>query len=1064
VYAGLCAGVPGAVEPEVRVPADTPLSSVIRAWAVGLLVGAAAAAAPVHDVPASTYSDMHWRLVGPFRAGWATVTAGVPGDPATWYFGTADGGVWTTDDAGVTWLPLFDHQGSASIGALALAPSDPRVVWVGTGQVQQRWDIVDGDGVYRSTDGGVTWSHVGLADSKHIGSIWVDPHDPDVVVVAALGHVFGPNPERGLFRTDDAGRHWTHVVDRGPDVGAADIAGDPAHPDVLYASLWQVRRHPWLDYFQPTVGPGSGIVKSTDGGRTWSAVGSRGLPTGPLGRIELAVAPGTSSQRVWASIELPRDGGLWRSDDGGASWQQLNTDASLASNYTGGLTADPKNPDILWAMGRSLRRSEDGGRTFRVAKGAPGGDDYHFLWIDPTDPERMITGADQGAVLTLNGGRSWSSWYNQPTGQFYRLAVDDRFPYWIYSGQQDSGTVAIASRSDYGQLTFRDWHPVGGDERDADIPDPTTPDIVYGAGLGGRLSKWDAKTGQVQNVSPWPVASYSARPGATRYRYDWLTPIAISPRAPHAVYQGAQMLFRSLDGGRSWQTVSPDLTGADPNATGCSGDVPVDRASACGFGTIFAISPSPAADGVIWVGTTNGRVQLTRDDCTSWHEVTPKGLADWSKVNIIDASPTDPGTAYIAADRHRLDDFTPSAYRTHDFGATWTEIGHGLPAGAWVGVVRQDARQAELLYAGTSRGVWVSFDDGDHWRSLQLDLPTTGINDLLQHGDDLIAATEGRAIWVLDQLAPLRALAANGIPTGPVLVPPGTAYRLRSNSNKDTPLPPEEPRGGNPPVGAVLDYVLPAHTSGAVTLEIDDRAGQVIRRFSSDDEPEKATAAAYFSDLFLAPPQRLAATPGHHRFVWNLRYRRPRTLRSSYSIAAIPGRETPVLPLGAFVLPGRYRVRMTADGVTLEQPLEVAVDPRVTVREADLEALLALQRRVYDGLARSADIAEQSRTARARLEKALADRWAAGLRKRIERVLHGLEALPVGRYEEMNRVNRVLASLATDLESADAAPTEPQREVLTLAVAGIDRYEPRWRTFAAGPLAALERRLAALGL
>ncbi|HEV8374924.1 MAG TPA: hypothetical protein VGR38_01680, partial [Candidatus Polarisedimenticolia bacterium] len=715
-----------------------------------LMLAAPAAAAPKQaTIPPSAHGDMRWRLAGPFRGGWATVAAGIPGDPATWYFGAADGGVWRTDDAGVTWRPIFSQMGSASIGALALAPSDSKVIWVGTGQVHQRYDIVDGDGVYRSTDAGATWRHVGLAETKHIGAIWVDPRNADVAVVAALGHVFGPNPERGLYRTTDGGAHWAHVLDRGPEVGAVDLVGDPEQPEQLFASLWQVRRHPWLDYFQPPVGAGSGIVRSGDGGRSWRPVGTRGLPAGPLGRIELAVSPGTRGRRVWAAIHATNGGGLYRSDDAGDTWQLINPDSTLAGAYMNNLTPDPKDPEILWIMGRSMRVSSDGGKTFRFAKGSPGGDDYHFLWIDPTDARHMITAADQGAVLTLNAGQSWSSWYNQPTGQFYRLAVDNRFPYRIYSGQQDSGTIGLASRSDYGQLTFRDWHPVGGDERDGDVPDPANPDVVYGAGLGGRLSRWDARTGQVQNVAPWPVSTYGARPGTGRYRYDWITPLAISPRPPHAIYLGAQVLFRSLDAGSTWETVSPDLTGANPKARGCDGDVPLRRATECGFGTLFAISPSPAEDGLVWLGTDNGRVLVTRDDSKSWRNVTPPGLPDWTRINQIDASAGDPRTAYVAADGHRRDDFRPFAFRTHDFGEHWTEIGRGLPVGAWVGVVRQDPKRPGLLYAGTSRGMWVSFDDGSSWQSLQLNLPTTGINDLRLQGDDLIVATQGRAIWIL---------------------------------------------------------------------------------------------------------------------------------------------------------------------------------------------------------------------------------------------------------------------------------------------------------------------------
>jgi photosystem II stability/assembly factor-like uncharacterized protein len=1059
------------------------------AWALATLVIAvtpqdASAAA----VPESAYGDLRWRLVGPFRAGWATVTAGVPGDPRIFYLGAADGGVWRTRDAGVTWQPLFDRQGSASIGALALAPSDPRVIWVGTGQIHQRWDIVSGDGVYRSTDGGGTWAHVGLADTRHIGAIWVDPRNADIAIVAALGHVFGPNDERGLLRTEDAGRSWSSVLYRDADTGAADVTGDPAFPDVLYASLWQVRRHPWLDYFQPPIGPGSGIYKSNDGGRSWSAVAGDGLPQRPLGRIELAVAPATQARRVWAAIDAPEVGGLYRTDDGGSSWTRVNTDASLGSSYTCGITPDPRDRDVVWVVGRGLRRSTDGGASFAYVRSSPGGDDYHFLWIDPTDRDRMITGSDQGAVLTLNGGRTWSSWYNQPTGQFYRLAADDRFPYWIYGGQQDSGTMAIASRSDYGQITFRDWHPVGGEERDGDVPDPVDPDVVYGAGLGGQLSKWNARTGQTQDVSPWPVSSYAARPGTARYRYDWITPLAISKRPSHAIYLGAQVLFRSLDGGQSWQTVSPDLTGAVEGARRCEGDVAVERATACGWGTIFAISPSAAADGLVWVGTDNGRVQVTRDDGVSWTNVTPPDLADWTKVNTIDPSQSDPATAYVAADRHRLDDARPLAWRTHDCGKTWAEIGHGLPGGGWVGVVRQDPQRAGLLFAGTSRGVHVSFDDGDHWQSLQLNLPTTGINDLLVHHGDLIAATQGRAIWVLDAIEPLRHFAAEELGAGILLVPPPIAYRLRPNQNRDTPLPPEEPRGENPPVGAIIDYVLgsagapaagaagearsaggavgaaSAETAPPVVLEIVDSGGRLVRRISSNEKPARAKAEVYFADLWLGDPPSLRAGAGHHRFVWDLRYPEPPTLRSEYSIAAVPGRPTPTLPQGAFVLPGRYELRLTVGSRTVSRTLDVAMDPRATVSTDDLSALLAFQTELGETLARAVPLAQSQDSLRERLSALTADPRAKGLRRSIESARTALDAARGPNGETPATIAGDLTSLATQLERADVAPTAPQRSLLADAQGRLGRAQARWREFERRRLATLEHQLQSAGI
>ncbi|HZW59257.1 MAG TPA: hypothetical protein VFE85_03090, partial [Woeseiaceae bacterium] len=632
------------------------------------------------------------------------------------------------------------------------------------------------------------------------------------------------------------------------------------------------------------------------------------------------------------------------------------------------------------------------------------------LWIDPDDRHRMITGADQGAVVTFNGGKSWSSWYNQPTGQFYRVAVDDGFPYRIYSGQQDSGTVSIASRSDYGRISFRDWNPVGGDERDGDVPDPENPDIVYGAGLGGRISKWDAHTGQVQNVSPWPVSSYAANPRDVQYRYDWITPLAISKAPPHAMYTAAQVVFRSTDGGQSWQTISPDLTGAEPDAAGCGDDAAVARATACGYGSIFSIAPSPLETGLVWVGTGNGRVHLTRNGGVDWRNVTPRGLEDWSMVNLIDASAIDANTAYLAIDRHRANDLAPRAYVTHDGGAHWREIGHGLPEGAYVKVVREDPARAGLLYAGTSRGVHLSFDDGEHWQSLQLDLPTTGVNDLLVHEDDLVIATQGRALWVLDGLAPLRHLARTPHVARPQLVAPAAAIRLRYNQNKDTPLPPEEPTGENPPAGAVLDYILPDDFSGPARLEILAADGRVIRAFDSETVPVLPKARIYFAETWLGTPQALPAEPGHHRFVWNLRYPPPPTLASEYSIAAVPGEPTPILPEGAFVLPGHYTVRLTAGRETVSQPLAVVLDPRVEVDGDTLASLLDFQQAVAATLREAVAIAE-----------------AAGNDPAVDTA---------------REVADELTALAIDLEHADRAPTSPQRDLLA--------YEKRRLALAAG--------------
>ncbi len=952
-------------------------------------------------IPPAAYQDLHWRFAGPLRGGWATTARGVPGRPDEFWFGAADGGVWKTTDAGRTWNALFQHESVASVGALEIAPGDPSIVYVGTGQVSTRWDLAFGDGLYRSKDGGTTWEHRGLAESEHIGKIWVDPRNPDTLLVAALGHMHGKNDERGVFRSTDGGAHWQRVLFVDAGTGAVDIAADPASPDVVFAATWQASRPPWQAYFTPIAGPGSGIHRSMDGGVTWTRLSGHGLPDGTLGRIGLAVAWKSGGRRVYATIAAEKAGGLYRSDDGGDTWSRVNTDAGLANDYFSVVVVDPSNPDVVYATGRSLKRSDDGGKTFRVWRGAPGGDDYHDLWIDPAHPERQITASDQGAVVTVNGGASWSSWYNQPTGQFYRLAADDRFPYWVYSGQQDSGTVRLASRSDYGQLTFRDWEPVGGEERDTDIPFPGDPDLVFGSGLGGRVTRWDARTGQVRTVSPWPVSSYGRRPKDARYRSTWLSPLAISPLPPHAMYLGAQVLFRSTDQGERWEAISPDVTGAVADTKDCDGDVPVERATACGYGVIFSIAPSPVSADVLWLGTDNGRILLARDG-RSFADVTPPEIGDWSKVAQIDASATDAGTAYAAVDRHRLDDFRPYAYATHDFGRTWRRISAGLDERAYVNVVRSDPVRRGLLYAGTSRGAAVSFDDGASWQSLQVDLPTTGVNDLLVHGRDLLAATEGRGIWILDDVAPLRGFDGAQLADAAVLLPPSRAFRVAPNQNRDTPLPLDEPRAENASVGAAIDYWLPKASKGSVTLEIRSATGEVVQAFRSDGVAARPNARVYFAEEWLRPPAPIPARAGHNRFVWNLRRPRPRAREYEFSIAAVPGADTPELPQGIFALPGRYEVRLEVDGQVLSRPLEVVADPRSRASAAGLEEQLAFYREVVRDLERATDACEE-------VEKAKQERSDRG-RVLIE-------------------VAGELAGLATELEGSDDRPTAPQREL-----------------------------------
>ena len=1013
-------------------------------------------------VPLALYQDLRWRQLGPFRAGWATSVAGVPDDPRTYYFGTAGGGVWRTHNAGQTWQPLLQHESAAAVGALAIAPSNPKILYVGTGQEGSRYDLMAGDGVFRSGDGGETWKHVGLEATRQIGAISVDPHDPDRVLVAGVGHAFGPNPERGVYLTTDGGRRWQPVLQAGDSVGAVDLAWDPTQPRVVYAAMWQMRMHPWMDYFQPQVGPGSGIYRSEDGGLHWTRLAG-GLPGGRVGRIGLAVASGSGGRIAYAAIAVdasrgggadttasaaaaPGGGGLYRTSDGGAHWELVNSDASLGSSYFGRLTVAPDNANTVFVMGRSIQRSRDGGRHFEVLRGSPGGDDYHHLWINPRDPRAMIAGSDQGAAVSLDGGASWSSWYNQPTGQFYHLAADDRFPYHIYSGQQDNGTVEIASRGAYGVIEERDWHPVGGDERDYMVPMPGDPRTVFGSGLGGTVSRFDEETRQSANVSPWPIGSYGARPSTVRYHYGWITPLEISTVPPHAIYTGSQYLFRSLDRGDHWDIVSPDLSGKRAGAGPCENPDPA-TARDCGFGVISAIAPSPLAADRIWVGTDDGFIHLTSDGGRSWRDVTPPALPVWGIVFALSASPRDTSVAYAAVDLHRLDRREPLLLRTTDSGHTWRTIVHGIPADECTSVVRADLVRPGLLYAGTERAVYVSFNDGDSWQALSLNLPTTWMRDLLPHGNDLIVATQGRGIWVLDDVAPLREASTGVARKSAHLFEPAPAVRLRGSENHDTPWPPETPLGENPPTGAVIDYWLKDATRGEVTLTITDGAGALVRRFTSRDPAESLAAHRYFESEWVGVPRTLAASAGMHRFVWDLRYPRPAAPSYGYSIAAVRKEGTPIEPLGPFVLPGRYTVTLSANGASLSRPLVVLLDPRVQVSAPDLREQFELARSAIGtlerGMAASREIARLRDNRGASLPVAIADTLSA---------LDG--AGDVGLHAATGR----LASLVGDLQTADAAPTQGMRDAFRACMAQVDALIERWRRVEAMVVRAHGRR------
>lgn len=1051
----------------------------IIAGTAALITGLMVLSAPAleqRDMNPVTASGLEWRELGPFRGGWATMVAGVPSEPDVFYFAAAGGGVWRTDNAGRTWSPLLQHGQAASVGALAVAPSNPKVIYAGTGQPEPRYDIAAGMGVYKSTDGGANWTQLGLQDTRYIGAIWISPTDPNVVLVGAQGHFFGPSAARGLYRSTDGGKTWSQVLKINDWTGVVDIAGDPKDSRVLFASAWEAHQYPWQSYFTPVTGHGSAIYKSVDGGISWKRLAGGGWPQVPLGRIGLAVTHVPAGTRVYADIDSKSSGGLYRSDDGGAHWARVNEEKAFTSWYDSRLAVAPNDPDTLFTVGQSIRHCTAGGKTCDIFKGAPGGDDYHHIWINPLHPDHMITGSDQGAVVSVDGGRSWSSWYNQPTGQFYHLAADNRFPYWIYSGQQDSGTVAIASRSDYGAITTRDWHPVGGDERDYDIPDPADPAIVYGSGLGGRVTRWDARTGQVTNVSPWPESSYGKRPTLVRYHFLWTTPLVASRTGPASLYLGAQVLFRTQDRGTHWTAISGDLTGKRPDAKNCGGDVKPADAISCGYGSISVIEPSPLRAGEIWVGTDDGLIQLTKDGGAHWSNIAPAGLPQWAKVAAIDVSAREPGVAYAAIDGHRIDDFQPHIFGTHDYGKSWQDISRGLPRNHFVSVVRADPVKVGLLYAGTDVGVLVSFDDGAHWSPLGRNLPTAWVTDLLVHGDDLIAATQGRAIWVLDDVSPLRQTVPQTDDAH--LFAPSTAWRVHADTYTDTPPPPETPEGQNPPAGAIIDYWLSAPARGPVTLDIRDANGAVVRHFASDAKPTRIHAERYFAAAWLTPLHPLESTAGFHRFIWDLHTERPPAIDYSYSIAAVWGRGTPIKPEGPYVVPGNYTIALGVNGHSYTTPLRVVEDPRIKASLGDLKASFALSQRIAQLLAQSRAGYGERKSVLKQLDALFPNEKTSGAETddtdtpapEAKKTVDALDALgrqvrqkPAAGAPTFESVDTILTEVEGDLENADVAPTPAQKQVVDDAASKLVEVQRRWAGIKSGALPALNAALAHAG-
>lgn len=974
------------------------------------------------------FRGMKYRSIGPFRGGRSLTAAGIPGDPTTYYFGATGGGVWKSTDGANTWSPAFDKAGAPSIGSIAVAASDPNVVYVGTGEACIRGNIGQGDGVWKSVDAGKTWKNVGLKDSRAIGRVIVDPRNSDIVFVAALGHPYGANAERGVFRTLDGGKTWDKVLFKDENTGAIDVAFDPQNANILFASLWESRRTPWS---LSSGGPGSGIYRSTDSGATWKKLEEHGLPPGPYGRIGLAV--GANSDRVYALIEA-KEGGLYRSDDGGDSWDLVNGSHGLVQRawYYMHVIADPQDANTVYVADVEFFKSTDGGRNFNKVK-VPHGDN-HGLWIDPKNTKRMIASNDGGVTVSLDGGKSWTREDNQPTAQFYHVITDTRTPYYVYGSQQDNSTVAIASRSDDGLIGDDNWYAVGGGEAGYIAPNPTDPNIVYAGDYQGNITRFDRRTNQVKSIAVWPELTDARGAAVLDHRFQWTAPIVTSPFDANTIYYGGERIFKTSDGGTHWDTISGDLTRNDKSKQQPSGGpITIDDTGTEYYDTVFTIAPSPLAKGLIWAGTDDGLIQVTRDEGKSWSNVTPKDLAEWSRISLIEASPHDAGTAYVAIDRHQNDDLAPYIYKTTNYGSTWTRITTGIPDGAFVRAVREDPKKKGLLYAGTERGVFVSFDDGGHWRSLQNNLPLVPVHDLVIKNDDLVLATHGRAFWILDDVSPLRQFADSVAAEDIHLYKPATAYRVHTG---------EAPAklsfdGKNPPNGAVIYFYLKQapkpETKQEVKIEILDATGNVVRSYSSNkseplDEP-------------LDPDDKkrekeIKPEDGLNRFVWDLHYEEANRVPNYYLWEYNDGAKGPL------AVPGNYQVRLTASGKSLTAPFEVKIDPRVTTSQADLEKQFKLEvdvreqlNRVYDAVNQIEDVRDQLDGLKKRLvpsdsSKALFD-GASALDAKLIAVRDPLINFKISASEDSLAyapgIDAKLAFLSMSVAGfADSAPTEAE--------------------------------------
>jgi photosystem II stability/assembly factor-like uncharacterized protein len=999
-------------------------------------------ATPAGAIDEKLFKGMQWRQIGPFRGGRALTIEGVPGEPDTYYFGAVAGGVWKTTDGGANWTPLFDKEPISSIGAIAIAPSDHNVIYAGTGEAAIRGNTTHGTGVFKSIDGGKTWQNVGLKDTRQIGALIVDPRNADVVLVAALGHAFGPNQERGIFRTADGGKTWTKVLSKDENTGGIDVVFDPHNPNIVFASLWQARRQPW---FFSSGGPGSGLYRSEDNGITWKHLEGNGLPEGILGKIGIAVS-GADSNRVYAIIEA-KEGGLYRSDDAGQRWTRVNDDGRFRQRawYFSKVYADPKSADTVYLLNTGLFRSVDGGKTFNLLPARHG--DHHGLWIDPQNPNRIGNANDGGASISIDGGKTWTTQNNQPTAQFYHVAVDNAFPYHIYGAQQDNSNVGIASRTDSGMIGREDWFVAGRGDGEAGfvVPDPRDWHIIYTNDEGYAWVRYDKSKEEVQDISPVPLDNAGHGAVDVAHRFQWVSPLMLSPHNPDVLYTAAECVFKSIDHGQSWTHISGDLTRNDKSKQQPSGGpLTNDITSVEYYDTIFALAESPIKKGTIWAGTDDGLVQVTIDDGQHWSNVTPK-MPEWSTVDLIDPSPHDANTTYVAVDRHKLDDFKPYIFKTTDLGKTWTAITNGIPDGSYVHAVREDPKRRGLLYAGTETGVFVSFDDGAHWQRLQLNLPTSPIHDLVVKDDDLVVATHGRSFWVLDNLTPLRQVNAQSGSADMVLFQPQTAYRLHYPEEIDK----RQPAGDNPPPGAMIDYYFKTAPKDEVTIDILDAQAKLVRHLSSKESKE-----------FEQPPEwpdqvkevkTIPANEGMNRYAWNLRYNDP--VQTPGAFYAGNG------PKGPLALPGDYQLKLTANGKTQTVTLHLAIDPRTKDQEAALQKQFTLSMQVKDRISQLHEAVNEIRDLRSQIQtlhKRFGDdqrlKPALDAADQLDHKMSEVEQQLIqvnmkgseGNLAFPNMLNERFDTFSHTIDPGDAEPTKPQLDVFQMLSGQLEEQLKKW--------------------